>query len=103
MAQWLEAIGGRVWLNCPARRATVHPRETMGFQDAVAIANAISTSAQFPDHVSQDPPILPASATHHREKKMTVAAGAPQRRAKFVTGSMPVTISTAITPFSPYR
>ena len=81
----------------------MHPRDTNGFQEAVAIANVISTSGQFPDQVSQDPPILPASATHHREKKMTAATGAPQRRAYFRTGSMPVTISTAITPFSPYR
>ncbi|MET3162505.1 UNVERIFIED_ORG: hypothetical protein ABIB19_000898 [Arthrobacter sp. UYEF10] len=81
----------------------MNPRDTRGFQDAVATANVIKASGQFPDHDNQDPPILPASATHHREKKMTAATGAPQRRTNFRTGSMPVTISTAITPFSPYR
>ena len=81
----------------------MNPRDTIGFHKAVAIANVISTNGQFPDHDSQDPPILPASATHHSEKKMTAGTRAPQRRAKFRTGSMPVTISTAITPFSPNR
>ena len=98
MAQCVDAIMGMEWLNCPASSAAVNPRDTAGFHAAEATANAIRINAQFPGHARKDPPILPASATAHREKKMTAATGAPQRRAKFRTGSMPATISTEIRP-----
>lgn len=43
---------------------------TRGFQEAVAIANVISTSGQFPDHDSQDPPsFLPRPHTTVRRRR----------------------------------
>ena len=79
------------------------PSDTSGFQEAVAMANVIKASDQVPDHVNKYPSILPTSAAHHRKKKRTAATGAPQCRANFRTGSMPVTLSTAITQYFPIR
>lgn len=99
MAQWFDSIGGKPLVHCAKRRAAVNPRDTSGFQEAEATANVIRASGQFPCHVSQDPPIRPASPTHHNTKKMTAATGAPQCRAIFRPGSMSVTISAAVVCF----
>ena len=61
----------------------------------MAIAAVMTISGHIPGQVWSPGPILPASATHHSVKKRTAAAGAPQCRKTFRSGSMPVTLSTA--------
>ena len=59
------------------------------------MAAVMRISGHVPGQVWRPGPILPASATHHSVKKRTAAAGAPQCRKTFSSGSMTVTLSTA--------
>jgi hypothetical protein len=106
MGQWFAYMAGMKKANCPARSAATSPRESTGCHTATPMAKVVRTSGHVPDQLKSPaslttpsgptPLIRPASATHHREKNTTAAAGAPQCRPNFRTGSMPATLSAAI-------